>query len=939
MKRIFILLLIIITSQVVRAQKIPQFVTGPGTIGIVRDQLRIDSLLFMPRRTDTTFAPGAAGAVIYRTADNRLYIYNGTYWSGLFVSSVATNNGSGITGGTITSSGTIAADTTNVLSTKAYRQKGIDSLAALISAVKTIYNADGTLSGNRTVGVDDKDLNLSATTGNVNLSTNATVISLNGVNNTVDILSDGGGAKRILLNPTSPGINITDVHDELGLIYNADYSINGLAENRWIPDIAAVRKTVHDSSGNYIHPSDTAAMLTNYLRTLSNQGSGIGIFKQKTGHDAELKSLTTGYGITQTNNTNDINTKLDTATVFPAIRTTVPTYYNSNIGSFYRLAVPNTDNIKTLAPGYGILNDSTTNTNAITQKADTATLFPAVRATIPSSSPTLTSTYVGYGSGSNLLTGTSPFNYNASIKQLSLDSNTFNKNFYTMLGDPSLGLPTLVQFRRMFNGSKIFTGAIGAGGSTEINMFNNLDYRDNTHKYYDTTLPAIWSYLGYTNGFGLQYTAPNHRNNDSMWSYWGREIFKVEIVTDGTLPVGEAITGGSRVNTQWLRLYDGLKANEGNQLNARFYQKQFTWDGSGSVDMYVYQNTDNSSQSNLFRYLKNKSGNYNIGSGTKIWEMDANSVAQFGCAATANVIAGFSNAEFYWKTFNSAGVSGERMRLTENGKLGIGTTIPSQMLHVVGQVQIDTITTGTLGTDSILVSQNGLIKKVLGTGLTAGYTFSTGFTNTSGTITNNLSTGVSGGQTLIGSTSTTSGLTYKTTTGVGTTGADHIFVVGNNGATEAMRINNAARVGIGVNSSTGWLSIQAGTTSVAPIVLNPGTNLSGVQDGAIEYNGTNYFASVSTTRYTLAKTLTNTATLDFGNTLAGTVSDLTVTVTGAVDGDAVTIGVPNGSYPAMGTFTAWVSATNTVTIRFANNSLTLAQDPASGTFRVSVLKY
>jgi hypothetical protein len=54
---------------------------------------------------------------------------------------------------------------------------------------------------------------------------------------------------------------------------------------------------------------------------------------------------------------------------------------------------------------------------------------------------------------------------------------------------------------------------------------------------------------------------------------------------------------------------------------------------------------------------------------------------------------------------------------------------------------------------------------------------------------------------LIGGTSTTSSLTYKTTTGVGTTGADHIFLVGNNGATEAMRILNNANVGIGISPS------------------------------------------------------------------------------------------------------------------------------------------
>lgn len=79
-----------------------------------------------------------------------------------------------------------------------------------------------------------------------------------------------------------------------------------------------------------------------------------------------------------------------------------------------------------------------------------------------------------------------------------------------------------------------------------------------------------------------------------------------------------------------------------------------------------------------------------------------------------------------------------------------------------------------------------------------------------------------------------------------------------------------------------------------------------------------------------------TATLDFGSTVAGAISDLTVTVTGAVVGDVVALGAP--SIPNKGTYFAYVSATNTVTVRFANNDLTTAKDPSSGSFKVRILK-
>lgn len=90
---------------------------------------------------------------------------------------------------------------------------------------------------------------------------------------------------------------------------------------------------------------------------------------------------------------------------------------------------------------------------------------------------------------------------------------------------------------------------------------------------------------------------------------------------------------------------------------------------------------------------------------------------------------------------------------------------------------------------------------------------------------------------------------------------------------------------------------------------------------------------------TVAITLTATASLNFPSTSASTHSDLTITVTGAALGDCVVLGVPNGAVVSNSCYTAWVSATDTVTVRFNNYDSLTASDPTSGTFRVSVLKY
>lgn len=160
-----------------------------------------------------------------------------------------------------------------------------------------------------------------------------------------------------------------------------------------------------------------------------------------------------------------------------------------------------------------------------------------------------------------------------------------------------------------------------------------------------------------------------------------------------------------------------------------------------------------------------------------------------------------------------------------------------------------------------------------------------------------------------------------------------------------MTLDQTGRLAISstITVPTALLHIGSNSTSASHIRLQGGVNPASPNKGDIwqDTTATNPIVKYNdgTNTTILAKTLTNTATLDFGSTAAGTSTDLTITVTGAADGDAVSVGVPNGSTSSNGSFTAWVSATNTVTVRFSNNSLVSSIDPASGTFRVSVIKY
>lgn len=79
-------------------------------------------------------------------------------------------------------------------------------------------------------------------------------------------------------------------------------------------------------------------------------------------------------------------------------------------------------------------------------------------------------------------------------------------------------------------------------------------------------------------------------------------------------------------------------------------------------------------------------------------------------------------------------------------------------------------------------------------------------------------------------------------------------------------------------------------------------------------------------------------TLDFPNSASNnSCNDLTATVSGAVAGDVVSIGAPSASLLSQATVFGYVSAPNTVTIRYCRNGT--SGNPASGTYKILVTHF
>lgn len=244
----------------------------------------------------------------------------------------------------------------------------------------------------------------------------------------------------------SAGINLVYGSNNTIIGARAAFPTNDVNNNILISDGAGVVKIKADSTGSVYLPflesnagtkqvridpstgklsyTDTSAAAISYYN--SNVGSAYRLAIPNTNN---IKTLSEGYSIIlDSATTNQIGFKVDSsssglsayflrrndsltstnplgyvtkkilADTASAIRSAIPaatTYYNSNVGSAYRLAVPNTNNIKTLSAGNGMTLDSAT-TNQIGFKVDTSTI---------STKANVLSQLTGYVPTSRTLTG------------------------------------------------------------------------------------------------------------------------------------------------------------------------------------------------------------------------------------------------------------------------------------------------------------------------------------------------------------------------------------------------------------------------------------------------------------------------------------------------------------------------------------------------------
>jgi hypothetical protein len=230
-----------------------QYIGAPNTTVVARGNFKVDSILYLPKREKT---PTDTGALRYQISDSSLYVWTGNAWrkaknDGTLTSVSA---GTGMSFTTITSTGSVSADT-NVLATKSYRQKGDDSLGAIIAtkgtgtvtSVGTGYGINGgTITTTGTLTADTLNL--------------ATRLRLQKVGDSLGVLISNAGGGTVTGVSAGTGMSFTTITSS-GAV-NADTLI--LSTRSW-------RQKGIDSVSSLIaakvNISDTATMLSPYAKT------------------------------------------------------------------------------------------------------------------------------------------------------------------------------------------------------------------------------------------------------------------------------------------------------------------------------------------------------------------------------------------------------------------------------------------------------------------------------------------------------------------------------------------------------------------------------------------------------------------------------------------------------------------------------------------------
>lgn len=546
---------------------------------------------------------------------------------------------------------------------------------------------------------------------------------------------------------------------------------------------------------------------------------------------------------------------------------------NLNIGSGYRLAVPGSNNIKTIHAGTNITMDSVSNANEITITAasgsglDTTKQFQAyLYGTLLNqtnftdtsgysshgTTPAITATKLVFTGGSGTFTKTFDYSYvtdlekyTISMRQLvgtkggttyGLGVGTRSSSVYTQYScdarvDASSG-GTAGSLYIDVNGTNVATAATTITFSAGDYVFVRLE------RTYDTLTATAWNMttksipVTVKYGYPLAYSAAQIMPNVGkfcIYNLGGTQTVDSINITSAEIKNADIMGAG---DSKWVGYYAGTKSGRVADILDKNFRLIVNAGGSeGTQDLI-------SRISGEIAGLAPKSVLLNIGRNDIAQGMSASTIYANYDTIVARIrrlgIKVYHLLPLYETVVDQSGLTAHIVSTFSADSI-IDSRLYDNSGTAANILAADNIHPNALG-DSIIARSilasgkfNKYIPIVWGSNAAAtNYTFSTGLLNTANTITAKLSTGVSGGQSVIGGTGSGDNLTLSSTTN-GTKGK---LIFGTSAYDE---VNN--RLGLLTTSPTLPFELSLNTT-VSDQMYVHNSSTGGVRTAIAFYNST-----------------------------------------------------------------------------------------------------
>lgn len=213
---------------------------------------------------------------------------------------------------------------------------------------------------------------------------------------------------------------------------------------------------------------------------------------------------------------------------------------------------------------------------------------------------------------------------------------------------------------------------------------------------------SAWASVAAGGGGGSSYTFQNGVGASGTTVEWGGSALshdtKLDVngntlrFMDGSATRFKMFSTGESVFTNQLIIGDST-ADDANDLLE--LQKV------GGHTQFALINTDNNTNTNYFRFLKNRAGSYNLTDNDPIAFFDFNTLGYIKAIAGGTATGGFKPNHIVWGTTDDVGTLAERMRLVNNGNFLIGTsTDAGQKFQVSGSSRLKA--TGILKNSTVL---------------------------------------------------------------------------------------------------------------------------------------------------------------------------------------------------------------------------------------------